>query len=115
MSTDTTSRDEIAVELADEDSKIEVASAVGNVPESIAYGEIYTLSVFPESADIEVGLYRIDRNTNEIKVAEGVYFGVPAWNTRLAKNFPEGNYKLVVKSLGNTLMVKEYTLKRPAE
>lgn len=108
------SKDEIVTELQDEDSVIQVATAITGVPEAIAYGEAYTITAVPPEAEYETGLYRIDKSANEIKVAEGMVIGIPAWNSRLAKNFPEGTYRLIVKSLGNVLVSNEYQLARPA-
>lgn len=117
MSEDSLKNDEIAIELADEDSQIVPATEVGGVPQEIGYGKGFTLAVKPPGADFEGGLYRVDRNAIEIRVAEinpeSLHVDIPEWNSRLAKSFPEGTYRIIVKSLGNTLVNQEYELARP--
>lgn len=105
--------DEIKEEFQDEDSKVIAGTEVIGLPEEIAYGIAYTVTVNPPESDQDVKLYFIDKNFNAIVKAEGMVLGIPTWNSRLGSNFPEGDYKIVVKSLGKVLVEKEYTLSRP--
>ena len=91
-----------------------VGQSVNGIPAKIEYGIAYTITVNPPEAEQDVALYFVDKNFNLIKKTEGMVIGIPAWNSRLSSNFPEGIYRLVVTSADKVLVEREYNLTKPA-
>lgn len=73
---------------------------VTNVPNFLEYGNQYVVEVSPPDVEAEVKTYFVDKNENTIEKSVGTSIGIPAFNTRLSKNWPEGRYEIVVSVAG---------------